>query len=439
MNFRIRTGWLWWWMFLGIVLPVGAEIHTVAASKPVPNRIRAQGLVISAKWLDLLPPAGRVNAPEQLRAVYPGQKVAVALIAEGPDRDTLFRGVTIDLKIASADGTIEEHGLKAVAVKAIKAEGADMAMLALNAGGIEEGDRRKLEAATSLVTFGVFQPAWSVPVTEQAGEIRISGTVFGQPLPFTMEPVTLQVRSTADWITATTEHASEAQKALNRYHLDPPPGRLIGMLGSMARSGRVEKPAVLSFFTIAFRENGFARDEAIACFASLDAKTQSALLLVLRLGGYDTSVLAAGMSEESQKTLSAVEPAKDPRHFITYRDPVNIRQVNETAANMDRCWGGWMATGDQSYLRAVVGLLAGAPDFPAYQALVKTQGGQKGLTAAVARGLAYKVAGWSIGAFQRADPLVSDWLFYWQDDPAFPAPLRKELAGLAGNPAFRMK
>jgi hypothetical protein len=68
---------------------------------------------------------------------------------------------------------------------------------------------------------------------------------------------------------------------------------------------------------------------------------------------------------------------------------------------------------------------------------MKTRGGVKGLNASVARGLAYQTAGWSIGAFQKADPRVADWLLYWNGDPTFPSGLRKELDGLYTNPAFR--
>ena len=98
-----------------------------------------------------------------------------------------------------------------------------------------------------------------------------------------------------------------------------------------------------------------------------------------------------------------------------------------------------MATGDPSYLRALVGLLDGAADFPTYQSWVRAKGGVKGLNAQVARGLAYQIAGWSIGSFQRTDPHASDWLLFWQHDAAFPSGLRKEIASLAANPAFQRK
>jgi hypothetical protein len=61
---------------------------------------------------------------------------------------------------------------------------------------------------------------------------------------------------------------------------------------------------------------------------------------------------------------------------------------------------GFLGVGSR-YLRALVGLLDGAEDFPTLQSWVKAKGGVKGLNAQVARGLAYQIAGWSIGSFQR--------------------------------------
>lgn len=68
---------------------------------------------------------------------------------------------------------------------------------------------------------------------------------------------------------------------------------------------------------------------------------------------------------------------------------------------------------------------------------MKTKPGAKGLTARVARGLAYRTAGWSLSAFQREDPQVADWIAYWQRDPAQPEVVRTQLESLATNPAFR--
>ena len=97
-----------------------------------------------------------------------------------------------------------------------------------------------------------------------------------------------------------------------------------------------------------------------------------------------------------------------------------------------------MATGDQSYLRAIVDRLDGAEDFPAYQSWAKAHGGVKGMNSRVAEGLVYQIAGWSLGSFQRSDPLVADWLLFWKDDATFPSKSKKEIEGLASNPAFKL-
>ncbi len=163
------------------------------------------------------------------------------------------------------------------------------------------------------------------------------------------------------------------------------------------------------------------------------------MLWVLRLGGADLPKLLPELSAETLATFNTVEPLPDPRRLPQFQDPVNPQEVRDIGHVMDRCWAGWMATGDKSYLRALVGLLEGAPDYEVFKAWQSERGGAKGLNARVARGLGYQIAGWSIGSFQRTDPLVADWLQYWQNDPAVPETTRREIAALSTNPAFKRK
>ena len=63
---------------------------------------------------------------------------------------------------------------------------------------------------------------------------------------------------------------------------------------------------------------------------------------------------------------------------------------------------------------------------------LKVKGGAARLNAKVAEGLRYQVAGWSLSAFQLADPQVADWLLSFGQDPGLPEAVRKELGHLAG-------
>ena len=312
-----------------------------------------------------------------------------------------------------------------------------MALIALKAGGIAEKDRKFLEQATSPVTFAVFQLDWTAPLVEQEEEIQINVTLTGNSPAVMLEPVRIKIRPTAEWLNEPLPGREDIGKYMNRYHEDLPPGRLILMLKAVAEDGSLKAPTVAGFFASAYRANPAACTAALAMFPSLDPKTQTALLFVLRLGGQDISALSLTLPSGTVDSLQAIEPLKDPRNLPHFQDPVALEAVRGVGDIMDQCWSGWMSSGDQSYLRALVGLLDGAPDFPAYQSWVKNKGGAAGLNAAVARGLAYQIAGWSIGSFQRTDPHVADWLLSWENDPAFPPLLRKEIAALPANPAFR--
>jgi hypothetical protein len=161
------------------------------------------------------------------------------------------------------------------------------------------------------------------------------------------------------------------------------------------------------------------------------------MLLTLRSGGGDVGGFAQSLPAQAQAALRSVQPLPDPRQAMAIRDPVSPETVHALGTSMDLCWGAWMATGDPGYLRAIADLLGGAGDLPAFEAWKAAKGGEKGLSVRVVRGMFYQIAGWSIGSFERSDPRVADWIRYWRNDPSFPQPLRKELASLPANPAFR--
>jgi hypothetical protein len=412
----------------------------VVKDNQVKNRIRPNIVVLSADWIRQIPSSGRVNSPEILTSLYPGQKITVAILTEGPDRDALLNGMKMNLRFSSpSKGTQEFNDLKPVATRQIKAEGADFAMMALNAGGISLQDRTAMEKATSLVSFAVFETDWSVPMGDPVEEVQISVALSGSSSLSTIEPMTIKVRPAGDWMKEPLPSREEVGRYMNRYHEDMAPGHLLLLLRAIAESGDIQMPSIFGFFTVAYKENQTARDAAVTLFPTLDKKTQDTLLVILRLGGQNLSTLLPALTKERVASFDGLAALKDARDLPHYKDPVTPEAVSSIGVIMDQCWAGWMATGDKSYLRALVGLLEGAPDSKVFESWQNTRGGVKGLNAQVARGLAYQIAGWSIGSFRRTDPLVSDWLLFWENDPAFPPMLRKEIASLSNNPAFRRK
>jgi hypothetical protein len=425
------------WLFLWLALPLKAEVQAVKSQIPA-NRIGPKILILSADWLGQVPSHLPVNAPEILDSLYPGQKIALALVTEGSDRDSLLNGATVHVKISAVSGgPLEEHDLTPLAARPVEAEGASGLMAVLEGGGVSAADRIALERVVSVASFVIFQPDWSAPSADRAEDIRITAAISGRTSETQLEPTTVRIRPVADWLKDQPGSLDQIGGYLNRYHQGLSPGRLLFLLKSVNDLGGLDSPATVGFFATAYREKSASQDAAIAFFPSLDPKTQIALAIVFRFGGLDISAFLSKLPPPVVTWLKTIGPLKDPRDSFTFQDPISAKAAQEIGATMDECWGAWMATGDRTYLRTLVGLLAGAPDYPAFQSWEKSRGGVQGLNARVARGLAYQIAGWSLISFQRADPLVADWLFFWEGDSHFPPLLRKELAALSTNPAFR--
>lgn len=426
-------------LFLSLALYLHAEVRNATAAS-APNRIRSSVLVLSPQWPAQIPPKGPVNVPEFFTTVYPGQRIAVGLVAEGPDREHAFDGAKVSVQIApEADAPIGRRDLPPITVRHLKAEGADFALMALEAGGISTADRTATAEKTTLVTLAVFVPDWTVPATSAAAEVTLTVDITGTMLPVTLEAVHLKIRPTSDWLAGPAPSAEEAGKQLNRHRSGVAPGELISWLGAVARAGHLRIPAASSYFVFAFKTNPAAHAAAIAVCEQADPELQPALLLVLRRGGDDLSQLFPTLPAAALEPFEAVEPLADPRQLPQFRDPVDPSTLSKLGNTMDECWSGWSTTGDKTYLRAIVNLLEGASDYPALTAWQKARSGAKGLNARVARGLAYQIAGWSISSFQRADPQVMDWLLFWQNDPTVSPIVRREIAALPTNPAFRRK
>lgn len=429
-----------WVMFVLCAIQLASAEVQMAAGIPAPNRIRPDILVLSPKWSAQIPPTGRVNAPEFFSVLYPGQPMAFGLIAEGPDRGQIFANVSVNVRfVAGPGGTREFHQLKPITVRSLKAEGADFALMALQAAGISGAERAKVEASTSLVTLAVFAPDWIVPEGGQTNEVEISVEVSEAKLPATLAPIRLKIRTTPDWLNEPLRTPEEMGRQMNRYHSALAPGQLLSWFRAVATTPSFRAASVHGYFAFAFKSDASARTAAVEAYPLLDARAQPPLLWALRLGGQDVGQLFPNASAAMTAALASVEPLADPPTMQHFQDPIESTAVARLGEPLDQCWAAWMATGDKRYLRRLVDLLEGAPDYPALKSWQESRGGAKGMNARVATGLEYQIAGWSIGSFQRTDPLVMDWLLYWESDPTVPATVRREIATLATNPAFRRK
>lgn len=422
-----------------VLLGATASAHATEPAAPI-TRVHPRVAVFEGGWPDRLPPRGSVNAPNFLETLSPGQTIRFGLIAQGPERDTLLRGATGRLTIRLLPGSAQEtFEFRSGTIRALKAQGADAALVALSAAGISDAEREKLRAATVLTSLAISTTSWTVPDTPEITEVELllelSGDLAGAPIP----PSPLPIKSTPAWLQSPAPTPEALAQTMNRYRGDLSPGEYLARLRSLAATPALNARSVRSFLVHRLRSDPATRAATVASFPILDARTQDAALLLLRLAGEDLRTLFPTLPESQLAKFTATTPLAPPVLSPGFRDPVQPQAVKELGNIMDDCWGAWMATGETRHLRALVDLLAHQADFAEFETWQKRRGGEKGLNARVANGLAYQIAGWSIGSFQRTDPLVADWLAYWQDDPETPEAIRRELKSLPLNPAFRRR
>ena len=317
-----------------------AEIKVIKESK-VPNQIQPGVIIVPAIWTDRIPPYGRVNAPEPLTTVYPGQKIAVSFLATGPDREILLKGLIIQVRISARAKTVfEQNEVKAKTIRPIKPEGDDMTLAILNAGGISTKDRAGLESATSMVSVAFYPLDWTPPSAEQGENIQIAVTVSNNPTAMVFGPLSITIRPSEDWLRGPSRSEADIGQYLNRYHADLPPGQLIVLLKGIVAENGFQATPVLGFFGITYRENAAARNAAVALFPALDPKTQFALATAFCLAGQDTAPFLPAFSAEAKAVLNVIKPLKDPRDFNRFKDPVAPDEIGRQATMMDVCWGG---------------------------------------------------------------------------------------------------
>lgn len=158
---------------------------------------------------------------------------------------------------------------------------------------------------------------------------------------------------------------------------------------------------------------------------------------LLQATGVAQAELSAAFPDLPSNLPVKDQQKKDPRKELRLAAPAKPEDFRNIGNTMDACWASWMATGDNSFLRALVNLLEEAEDHGLFKKWQSEKSLAKHMNIQALRGMAYQVAGWSVGSFKRTDPLVLDWLVYWQRDPTTPRKLVAELDKLSTNPDFK--
>lgn len=418
------------------VLPAFSQPPVKVEGKLPPTAFLEQPLVLGAEvarqWqgLPLL-----VNGPQQRTRAYPGQRLTIAVGAQGEGRDALLKAGTYTFTLTFQGAQQTFTALHPRDLRRMKAEGADMVLAALQAAQVEAPGA---EAAVSMVSLALFDVDWQVPVDASDGLVTMEGQVSSPTGGTTrFKAVSVDVWSFArvakDGGFPSLEATSEW---MMHYYQQPEPSRLLHVFRLSMDDPNAFKPNVLTFYAQALKADPAASRDLLARLKGEPPAVRFYGLVVLKEAGLELQAFLATLPQDEQAAFkllpTRLQPLPDP-----YDLSARVEDPSQVPMRMDMLWSTFLATGYLTPVRAIAGVLAWREDGKAFQA-VRTSGKKvEKITLELVRGLAYMASGWSLGSFYRNHPLVTDHIEAWKRDATLPLVIREELGTLLTNPAFR--
>jgi hypothetical protein len=396
--------------------------------KPTPTKIDSHLLlvgepVVTEQWAHTLK---LVNAPQNVTLLNPGQCIRVGIVATGDNRDEYIANTKLSFSV-KFNGQTQDHPLAALAqTKQIKPEGGDFVTQALAAAAIKN-------PLPSFATLGVSTDHWCVPADAADGTATVEAEVASPAGNHKQTPARIQIESFETGSKKTFKDTEDASNFLMHYHWQPNPARLFPALRAVATDKRLwdRQETIVSTaatFCAALKANPLAVKDFLARASAETGFTRAYGLLILREAGVDIGPALKTMSEEERQKSS-----KDPG----IPDPYDFSHVEDIGMREDMLWGIFMATGDFAPFQQIASALKWRPDYDDFDKARKSTNPPKQWTPAIGRAVGYMAAGWSIGSFQRTDPLAADYIEFIIASPDSPQIVKTELGGLSTNPAFK--
>ncbi len=280
---------------------LSAQNVTKVQSKPVPTEIEHQLWILGSEtrdqWKGLLP---QVNAPSLRTRAYPGQRLTIAVLARGENRDPLLREATYTFNIEFHGGTKEFKDLHPSDIRRIKASGSDFVMEAMKAGGV---GTKEVEGMLSMVSLALFDLDWTVPAGAKDGDAKISG-VF---LPDSGKPITFSEGKLEVWgfDKSVKEGAFKDKKALSdwemSYYLHPEPSRLLHAFRLSGNDKSAFQPNSMKFYVEVLKSSPEAAQDLLMRLKSESLSSQMYGLHLLREAKYDISKVLSTLPRKNRK------------------------------------------------------------------------------------------------------------------------------------------
>jgi hypothetical protein len=378
--------------------------------------------VVTEQWPVTLP---LVNAPYDMTLLNPGQCIRAAAVATGDGNEHIFDQASLSLAVKMS-GKEDTFPLSPITLtKRIKPEGSDFVLGALHAGGVKD-DQTANFMAKAAASMAVSNDKWCVPLGAPDGEIEVRVAVKRGDQQTVLNTRTIKIESLASAAKRTFKDDKEFSDFMQTYHQSPEPGRLLPAL-QYATAGEPKSMIPFYFFRAAFKEDA-ATAQGFGPELAASAKPAKMFGLILMDKAGVALVEPPTLSDDEKKTLAETPDLPDA---------YDSKPIEQLGAKQDFLWAEFSATGHLQPLRALVNELAWRSDFDAFDAMRKSGKKPDKLTDSIMRGVCYTAAGWSLGSFQRSDPLAADYLDAISANPSTPANIKDELAHLSTNPAFK--
>jgi len=406
---------------------VAAQVE-LKKEKPSPAKIEGQPFIVGEsvvreQWAHTLK---LVNVPMNVTLINPGQCIRVGIVATGDNRDSYLERTKLSFHVKYA-GQSQDHPPAPIATyKQIKPEGGDFVTAALGAAGIQN-------PMLTMATLGVSADNWCAPVDAADGIATVEAEVETPSGHQNLKRTTVLIESYETGSRKSFKNIAELSSLLQVYYRQPNPARLLpAMQTAIAhqtanpQSDFIEITA--AFLSAALKTDPVAAQEFLTRIANQPPLTRGLGLTILRSSGYDISDVVKTLGSGDQEEIQSMPPLPDP-YDLTPNGTLFHR--------LDFMWSTFGATGEYRPVETIVSTLSWGADYDDFDKMRKSGAHITELTPSIYRGLAYMAAGWSLGSFQRNDPLAADYIEYMLASPEIPESVKTELKGLSTNPVFK--
>lgn len=243
---------------------------------------------------------------------------------------------------------------------------------------------------------------------------------------------TIQIESFETGSKKAFKDDKEYSDFLQTYYRQPNPARLLPALqylvAGQTRSPRPGQAEMLAaFVSAAVASDPVAAKDFQRRISKQPPLTQALGLLALRSAGYDISDSVSAMSPEDQEKFSSLPQLQDP---------FDLTPTQDLFQHLDMMWTVFGATGQIKPVQTIASTLSWRSGYDEFDKLRRSPDHHLALTPSIIRAVTYTAAGWSLGSFQRNDPLAADYIEYLLASPDTPPSVKKELTELSTNPAF---